>query len=88
MLLFAQSFDYLLPAVLFSLLALLCLITGLFGDNRAVAKLWGSDTHKLVIREEVAADHAAISDVIERAFGKVAAATLVESLRSRGELLI
>ncbi len=33
---------YLLPVVIFALVGFLCLLIGLLGNDRAVAKIWGS----------------------------------------------
>lgn len=37
-----QAYSYFLPIILFGAAGLLSLIIGLLGDDRAVAKIWGS----------------------------------------------
>jgi len=36
------SYDYLLPVGVFFLVGLVCLVVGLLGTDRAVAKIWGN----------------------------------------------
>jgi len=37
-----SSLDYALPVVVFSIIAILGLVIGLLGNERAIAKIWGS----------------------------------------------
>ncbi len=37
-----KDLGYLLPVIIFGLVGLVSLIVGLFGNERAVAKIWGS----------------------------------------------
>ena len=36
------SYDFLLPVAVFFIVGLVCLVVGLLGNDRAVAKIWGN----------------------------------------------